>query len=309
MSKRKPTQRAGRPPDRQERRPPPRISDRIIPRPELRRQLAGRDLMVFWRDAADPGRRQGLALTIAACASPTCPCRAVQLDGIAIGDAVASIETDGRALRISGWPNVPTVDRETRRVHVEVDVETGDCELLGTDSDPDLLRWLTAEIDGELLDRLHERWRLAKGWPGRSGPRPDMALCGWQPGELLGFDQVFDRERVDRFVVEGASYWAHTFLCPIGSCDCRAAEVVFIQNDGDADIGCIRLALGSGTAQVVSEQPEVGREPLCAELWRRFSARHDVGAYLGQREARMRMAWLAIEQALRAAGSRPAFDA
>ena len=42
---------------------------------------------------------------------------------------------------------------------------------------------------------------------------------------------------------------------------------------------------------------EAAKDQLLEKLWAQFTRRHDVRAYLTAREARMRMAWPAIERA------------
>lgn len=276
-----------------------RTSDQITPRPEQARQLEGGDLIVFWRDESRLGRRTGLAFTIDACRSAECPCRLVKLDGLVVPDDVAAIESTGDALRVSYWPDGESAGLK-RKILVEVDIETGEVAPISEREDPDpaLLAWVTSEVDGELLDRLHERWRIGKGWMGRSRVRRALELDDWKPGELLGFDEVYEAERHDCFVVDGASYWVHLLLCPVPSCDCHLAEVMFgaVGGKKPGDVGRARLALRFGEAEVVAMLPEPGRAALLDDLWRRFSTRHAVGPYLAAREVRMRMAWPAIER-------------
>ena len=280
-----------------------RASDQITPRPEQRRQLEGRDVLVFWRDGDAPGRRRGLALSVDTCPSEQCTCRVVKLDGVVIADDSATLTFERDVLRVQRWASSPVVDHgKPRIVVVDLDLETGELEPRRDDHDPDLIAWLATEVDDELLDRLHERWRLGKGWPGRNGPRRQIDLRGWPPGELLGFHEVFDGERYDRFVVGDASYWAYTLLCPTPGCDCAAAEVQFglADTEDTADVGAVQVDLSPTADPVADPHPEPGMETLLAGLWRRFAARHAVAPYLLQRQARMRMAWPAIEQALRA---------
>lgn len=278
-----------------------RTPAQITPRPEQGRQIEGGDLVVLWRDEVRPGRRTGLAMTVDSCRSAECACRLVKLDGLVVPDDVAAIESTGDALRVSQWPD-GEVGKPKRRILVEVDIETGEvAPILERETpDPELLAWVTSEVDGELLDRLHERWRIGKGWTGRSRVRRVLELDDWKPGELLGLDEVYEAERHDCFVVEETSYWAHLLLCPVPSCDCHLAEVMFGAVDGKkpGDVGRVRLALRFGEAEVIARLPEPGREALLDVLWRRFSTRHTVGPYLAAREARMRMAWPALERAV-----------
>ncbi len=272
----------------------------VTPRPELRRQLEGRDLLVFWRDGSAPGQRSGLALTLDSCRSVDCECRAVKLDGLVVRDDVALIECTGDELCVSEWAGSAPAEPK-RKILVEVDIETGDVEPLHEEYDPDLLAWVTAEVDGELLDRLHERWRIGKGWPGRSRISRQLDLRGWAPGALLGFDEVFEAERHDRLVIGDAMYWVDTYLCPVPNCgSCGNADVVFstVSTKEAGDVGSVQLALRLGAAEVVSQRPEPGQEAQLLELWERFSRRHVVGQYLARRQARMQMAWPALERAL-----------
>ena len=275
-----------------------RPSVQITPRPELRRQIDARDLLVFWRDAST-GRRTGLALTINSCEKVACACRVVTLDGLVITDDVTQIEFARDVLTVTHLPDAAPLETK-RKIYVEVDIETGEVDPLKEDFDRDLLYWVTSELDGELLDRLHERWRLGKGWTGRSRIRREMDLRGWEAGELLGFDEVFEAERLDRYVIGEQGYWADTFLCPVPGCDCGDADVMFssVGTEMSGDVGCVRVVLRGAAAEVVELRSEPGQGALLGDLWERYLHRHDVGTYLVQRQTRMRMAWGAIERAL-----------
>lgn len=268
----------------------------VVLRSELDRQLDGHDIVVFWRAATMPGRREGLALKIHTCDAKDCQCRTVTLDGIVVADDAAQVDTRAGSLRVHRWSTAP---QSQRGILVKLDIDTGVLSAGDEPCDPDLFAWVCAEIDGELLERLHECWLIGKGVPGR-GPIRATLDPRRRVGELLDFDEVYMSGRFDRFVISKTSYGARTYLCPDPKCDCHRAAVVFgVTNAERSDeIGRVELVVTSAPdVTLVETRTESGRDKLLGQLWELFTRRHDVCAYLAGREARMRMAWPAIERA------------
>lgn len=268
----------------------------VVLRPELDRQLDGHDIVVFWRAATMPGRREGLALKIHTCDAKECQCRTVTLDGIVVADDAAQVDTRAGSLRVHRWSTAP---QSQRGIRVKLDIDTG---ALSPDDEPydrDLFEWVNAKIDGELLERLHECWLIGKGLPGRGPIRATIDLRG-RVGELLDFDEVYMSGRFDRFVIGKTSYGARTYLCPEPRCDCHRAAVVFAVTNAEQsdEIGRVELVATSALdVTLVETGTESAKDKLLGQLWKQFTRRHDVRAYLPAREARMRMAWPAIERA------------
>jgi hypothetical protein len=150
----------------------------------------------------------------------------------------------------------------------------------------------------------------AKGIPmGR--PAKDIHLGEWHPGDLVGFDELFHDEREDQYVLGGRRYWAYTFHCPDRGCRCGEARVAFFDDEAElsVSVGSVVLHLGAGErrARVVEKAPEGGAPAnLIGELWALFRRRHDVGAYLRRRDARVRSLDLDALRPPAAAPGRPA---
>lgn len=263
----------------------------VVLRPELDRQLDGHDIVVLWRGASMPGRREGLALKIQTCDAKECQCRTVTLDGIVVTDDAAMVDARAGSLRVHRWS---TASGAPRGILVKLDIDTGVPSAGDQPCDPDLFTWVSSAIDGPLLERLHECWLIRKGAPGRGPIRATLDL-GRSLGKLLDFDEVYASGRFDRFVIGKASYRARTYLCPEPRCDCHRAAIVFTEAAGD-ELGRVELVTTSGPG-VTLVAAGTAKADLLGQLWAQFTRRHDVHAYLTAREARLRMAWPAIDRA------------
>lgn len=60
-------------------------------KPTASRQLSEEGIIVFWRDGARPGSRQGLACILSMCPNPECACGLVYISGFIIDERAGEI--------------------------------------------------------------------------------------------------------------------------------------------------------------------------------------------------------------------------
>jgi hypothetical protein len=267
--------------------------------PDLARQLSEEGVVVLWRDGPDRGAREGLACVLSVCPQEDCACRSVYVDGFEIPAHASAFCWAAGEVNLE-WPGEPdpAFDPPEPRLCAIVDPDTGEAEAethpdLADETDPALLDWLRAELDGALLEVLHRFRTRGKGEP-PEGPADDIDLDAVAADHLIGVDELLEGIRSDEYLVDGHRYWISLFLCPDPGCDCHEALLVFFDDElevgeGD-DVGAVRLDFGGAAGvRVTDRELGIGPASLRDELWRRFQARHEVRSLLRRREAQFKV--------------------
>ena len=132
--------------------------------------------------------------------------------------------------------------------------------------------WATyaeSQIDGELLDLLHERWLRSKGVA--LTPKTD-----WLPrvlDELISWDEAHPADRADLYLDDDQVFVAEELYCVKPTCTCDEAMIAFSPTTrGAPDVGAIRIRIS--TLDVVERTVKPSKAALLDRLWTAFSARH-----------------------------------
>ncbi len=144
-------------------------------RPWLRRQL-GEDpsMALFWRDGP-VGSRQGMLWVLSGCRHPQCTCTEVLIQALSVPDSLVSVQLKDSSIQQSLVPDPkglagPFVKRVASAT---VNIATGAITKEGEErSDPELLAWLKAELDADVITMLRVAWNIGKG------RAPDTAITG-----------------------------------------------------------------------------------------------------------------------------------
>lgn len=134
---------------------------------------------------------------------------------------------------------------------------------------------IVPSMDGELLDEIGRLWYRGKGWPDpeqQALAAREVVLQGWQPGELVAWDDLCTGLRQDIYVLGRHHYEAAELYCPVPGCDCGKVVVDFKARfpRGAADPGHI-VVQASGSARL--EPHKRGHDRL-EQLWAAFCKRH-----------------------------------
>jgi hypothetical protein len=148
-------------------------------------------------------------------------------------------------------------------------------------------------MDGAVLEVLYRFRARSKGHlPERQAE--DINLDDVEEYHLAYFDDLIEGTRPDEYILGGRRYWNALYFCPYADCDCHRAEVVFFDEDSesaavepDGAVGSLRLELGGADGFKIVEMAAERGVPahLIRDLWALFERRHDVGSFLGRREA------------------------
>lgn len=236
-------------------------------------------LLVFER--ADPEASHLLVSRVEACTTRGCECRDISLRAITL---VADDSFDPALLRSEALLARFT----TEAMEARLDIDTGNVAPDDYDGRVPLsaewTQYLQSQIDGELLDVLHEKWLHAKGM--KSVPKTD-----WESrdsGSLVGWYEAHPSDRPDVYLDDDGAFIAEDLFCVRPTCTCDEAVIAFAPAKiaGAQDVGSIRLRIS--TLDVIEHRVEAGDAALLDRLWHAFSARHRrLAARLSERNKQM----------------------
>jgi SEC-C motif-containing protein len=245
-----------------------------------RRQLGIGGPWVLGPSPSRIGYAAELAVFATVCPDPGCECREATLRAFLIGSDA------GTGVLVSGEEIDPqTLPALTARI----DIDSGEIAAEGAD-ERQLLDRLRAEIDGAMLDSIHERWLRAKGLQ-----RSESFVDGpWSaddlPGRMVGYREPFPDERCDVYRLDGVAFMAEDFYCVTPSCDCAEVRVSFLDTRKVRSaplIGSVVYDLAKGRPAKIELAARRWRGRV-ADLWNAFERRHALPAHLARRMEKMK---------------------
>ncbi len=245
---------------------------------------------MFERPADNSGSARLLVSQVGLCNERECACRDVTLRSIGLelgkGSSSAELSVDGlRALFDSGRPM-------ESRLQLDVGILEPDDYKGRIPLSEDWVEFLNSQLDGELLDVLHERWLRAKAWRSRE---PQEIHWPHDLDRMVGWFETHSDHRKDLFVREGDDrvLMAEELFCLKPSCSCDEATVDFMdcvdpKTNRWKSIGGVRVQIAG--ARVVRYEPERGEKKAIRVLWEAFSHRHRVEERLSKHRQVLRAA-------------------
>ena len=137
------------------------------------------------------------------------------------------------------------------------------------------VRAVAERVDGEVLDSLGRLWFRGKGV---SDPEEQAQLAaevimrGWQPGDLVAWNDMLTGVRNDTYVLDERVYEASEMYCPMPDCACGEVEVHLetLMPRGAPPPGSVRVVRD---ASATLNPFRSGRDRL-ERLWVAFQRRH-----------------------------------
>ncbi|MHB8873018.1 MAG: SEC-C metal-binding domain-containing protein [Myxococcaceae bacterium] len=165
---------------------------------------------------------------------------------------------------------------------VEPDEDEGRVPLSG-----EWVDYVQSQVDGELLDLLHERWLRAKGWRPR---KPQEAHPpARDAGKLLGWYETHPEDRRDLYLDGDSVFMADDLYCMNPACPCNEVTLDFaelVDDELTRSVGHLRLGLPD--LNIVEWSSSGENRELVQRLWTAFRARHrQVADRLGKRKLSM----------------------
>ncbi len=151
------------------------VTNVVVARPCARRQLASDGPLLLWRDAQG-GSREGLLLAVNVCDRRFCTTRHVLVEGLRVGEELHSAWIDRGEIVTLHRSDAGAELRSAFLVFVGVDCGDIQARSENGPQERDAIEWLRAELDGELLDTMRERFvRVRDGV--RATASEDGARC------------------------------------------------------------------------------------------------------------------------------------
>lgn len=263
----------------------------LKPDSSLERQLADTGPMLLWRDRAGGGR-EGLALTVHACANPRCPCRDAAVDGWLVGGDLIGLSCNDEKISFV----VPTGAQPERKVlWASVDVDDGSVGAIegAARSEPWAIEWLRGALDKELLGNLRQRFLAAKHDQGKRPPydwrKGDWSH--WKPGMDVGWRDIHEDDEDDgEVILDGKTYVVGDYYCVEPGCECEEVRlIVWLEPAPGAEFEDVGEVWVNPTMPSAAQFHAHGRaHPLLKRLWTAWSERRPVAALLLQRQKELR---------------------
>jgi len=203
---------------------------------------------------------------VESCTAPDCSCREVGLRAVAldVSDDFNPADLAGDALR----SKFASADAMSAQLDIDLGSLVPDDYEGRVPLSNDWVAYAQSQIDGELLDLLHEQWLRSKGMK--------FAPTTWEPvapDELVGWNEAHPADRVDLYLDGDKIFVAEDLYCVNPNCTCDEAMVSFSPTTrGSPDVGSIRVRVT--TLDIVERTGKPAKAALLDRLWNGFSARH-----------------------------------
>lgn len=245
-------------------------------------QLFEHGLLVFEQALGPSGPSRLLVSRVELCSERDCSCREASLKAISI--EVVDSDFDRAGLSSEGLrAKFASNDAMNALLDIDLGLVEPDQHEGRVPLSAEWIQYVQSQIDGELLDLLHERWLRAKG--ATSNPTSDWPPR--DPAELVGWDEAHPDDRQDLYLDDDVVVAADDMYCLNPNCTCSEVRVVFAKTvRGAPPIGSVRIQLPSG--EVISRESKPAKTAILNRLWNAFSTRHRVAERLEKRQQQMR---------------------
>jgi hypothetical protein len=232
------------------------------------------------------------------CAIADCACRSAFIVATPLGRE--ALLDRARLVQQAWYAGSGYVDVAARLEGVDafhIDIDSAEAFPPKSDTPLDLdahpkVRAIIERLDGEILDGIGRLWHRAKGRPSPEPPAhvtepTPIKISGWQPGQLVAYDEALGTVRLDIYGLDGRLYEVVDFYCVAPGCTCGeiTLDVTTVMPRGGPHLG--RIVLGpSGATRL---EPLGGERHRLEQVWSAFARRHPTYANrLARRDAEMR---------------------
>jgi len=223
---------------------------------------------VFERRLAPAGPFQLLVSHAQFCPQRQCACRDVTLTAVGL-----DVGTDFSGLGLTS-NEIRSMLEGPGAMHALLDIDLGSVQPDEYEGraplSNDWVDYVQSQVDGDLLEALHDRWLHAKGFRPRELRALDSRALG--PGELVAWHELHPDQRRDLYLDQDAVFLASEFYCVNPDCDCAQATIDFaelLEKNRATSIGYVRVSLPD--TQVIELS---GPGTRLERLWSAFRVRH-----------------------------------
>jgi hypothetical protein len=149
-------------------------------------------------------------------------------------------------------------------------------------------RWLTREVKGHFFEVMKRRWRAAKKVNRDRWRNEDWSW--WEPGLVVGWDEVFPDDPYFVFDISGTRYWARDLYCINPGCPCKDITLSFTEFDEEEkskELGAVGIDLKQFRLDGI-QAIGTSAEKL-TQIWQKFQKETGVKKTLKARQKEMKI--------------------
>jgi hypothetical protein len=196
--------------------------------------------LLIWDD--DPGSKikTGMIIDTFFCSDPEC--RAVHIHAILVDKQLENVKSESAQILSDYFDSITKKTfLPNQSLQASFDVETEEFRIQGDTDDQsenkELLSLIDKQIRKGLSDIFKRRWRVAKHKMKDAWKEKDWSW--WQPGDLVGWNDVFPDDFHFIFFLCGKKYIAIDNYCITPGCRCNDVAISFLNMDEKNELGAV----------------------------------------------------------------------
>ena len=247
---------------------------------------------VIWDKEKKATFKRGMILDTWVCDNPEC--RYLHLRAVAIDERFKNMKFKGRKLvyTVESDINQKTEPLPYQNLTASIHVDSAKVSV-PTDTplekqDQDFLSWLKRDVKGDYFELMKRRWRVAKKVDRDRWRNEDWSW--WEPGLVVGWDEVFPDDPDFVFEISGMRYWARDLYCINPGCPCKDITLSFAEFDDEdkpKELGAVGINLKQFRVDEI--QAIEAPEKELTQIFSKFQKRAGVKKTLKTRQKEMKV--------------------
>ncbi len=247
---------------------------------------------VIWDKEKKATFKRGMILDTWVCDNPEC--RYLHLRAVAIDERFKNMKFKGRKLvyTVESDINQKTEPLPNQNLTASIHVDSAKVSV-PTDTplekqDQDFLSWLKRDVKGDYFELMKRRWRVAKKVDRDRWRNEDWSW--WEPGLVVGWDEVFPDDPDFVFEISGMRYWARDLYCINPGCPCKDITLSFAEFDDEdkpKELGAVGINLKQFRVDEI--QAIEAPEKELTQIFSKFQKRAGVKKTLKTRQKEMKV--------------------
>jgi hypothetical protein len=247
---------------------------------------------VIWEKEKKGTFKQGMILDTWVCDNPEC--RYLHFQAVAIDERFKNMKFKRKKFvytvesQINKKPEPLPNQNLMASIHINSAKVSVQADAPIENKDQDFLRWLAKEIKGDFFEVMKRRWRMAKGVNRDRWQKKDWSW--WEPGLVVGWDEVFPDDPDFLFNISGNRYWARDMYCVNPGCPCKDITLAFAGFDEEEkpkELGTVSINLKQFR---IDEIQAIGTSAeKLTQIWMKFQKEAGVKKILKTRQKEMKI--------------------
>ena len=247
---------------------------------------------VIWEKEKKGTFKQGMIINTWVCDNPDC--QHLHFRAVAIDERFRNMHFKGKKFVYTVESDISQKTEPPPNQDLTASIHIDSAEVLVRDDisiekqDQFFLNWLTRQLKGDYLEVMKRRWRMAKRVNRDLWRNDDWSW--WEPGLVVGWDEVFPDDPDFIFEISGSKYWARDSYCINPGCSCKDITVSFAEFDRDnnpKELGVVSIDIKQYR---IDEIEDIGTSAeTLTQIWRKFQKQAGVKKTLKSRQKEMKI--------------------